>query len=109
PTLFFHADDGIRDFHVLEFRRVLFRSSSTWPTAPWRGAGRYGARCWPRLAPWATTWPTATSPGGPCAAISASATSPSWPAASCEIGRAACRESVQNPDVLVLCGQRAIC
>src|SRR5690606_40029036 len=29
---FFQAEDGIRDFHVMEFRRVLFRSSS-WVTS----------------------------------------------------------------------------
>src|SRR5690606_39585032 len=26
-SVFFQAEDGIRDFHVTEFRRVLFRSS----------------------------------------------------------------------------------
>src|SRR5215475_2947040 len=27
-VFFFQAEDGIRDFHVLEFRRVLFRSDA---------------------------------------------------------------------------------
>src|SRR5690606_40371302 len=30
---FFQAEDGIRDFHVTEFRRVLFRSSTLPPPA----------------------------------------------------------------------------
>src|SRR5699024_11942436 len=33
---FFQAEDGIRDGHVLEFRRVLFRSTRCGP-APWPG------------------------------------------------------------------------
>src|SRR5690606_39776880 len=33
---FFQAEDGIRDFHVTGFRRVLFRSLGPWQAAPLR-------------------------------------------------------------------------
>src|SRR5690606_39724701 len=85
--VFFQAEDGIRDFHVTEFRRVLFRSVQPLHHLP---ALRYQRRPSPEPAP--ATTPAATAFVAPLQTGAPSQLPGVAQQLRVEIGRASCRE-----------------